>query len=65
MLELSPPLPSLLLPRVGGLSRLNTRAVHPCLCYDTKNGKEKGKKGRLEGNTERIIRDVDERKKMK
>jgi hypothetical protein len=27
MLELSPPLPSLLLLRVGGLSRLNTRAI--------------------------------------
>jgi hypothetical protein len=27
MLELSPPLPVLLLLRVGGLSRLNTRAV--------------------------------------
>jgi hypothetical protein len=27
MLELSPPLPILLLLRVGGLSRLNTRAV--------------------------------------
>jgi hypothetical protein len=27
MLELSPPLPSLLLLRIGGLSRLNTRAI--------------------------------------
>jgi hypothetical protein len=27
MLELSPPLPVLLLFRVGGLSRLNTRAI--------------------------------------
>jgi hypothetical protein len=31
MLELSPPLPVLLLLCVGGLSRLNTRALYPML----------------------------------
>jgi hypothetical protein len=31
MLELCPPLPVLLLLRVGGLSRLNTRAVPLCI----------------------------------
>jgi hypothetical protein len=35
MLELSPPLPVLRLLRVGGLSRLNTRALHP---FETCNG---------------------------
>jgi hypothetical protein len=39
MLELSPPLPVLLLLRIGGLSRLNTRAIrlgveHLCGTYD-------------------------------
>jgi hypothetical protein len=40
MLELSPPLPILLLPRVGGLSALSTRAVHRRqFCrYDVVNG---------------------------
>jgi hypothetical protein len=37
MLELSPPLPILLLPRVGGLSALSTRAVS--YCWNVKEAK--------------------------
>jgi hypothetical protein len=33
MLQLSPPLPVLLLLRVGGLSRLNTRAIHTIFTF--------------------------------
>jgi hypothetical protein len=55
MLDLSPPLPVFLQLRVGGLSRLNTRAI-PCLLghvLDLRSGLRGGKVGRR--ITKRII----------
>jgi hypothetical protein len=45
MLELSPPLPVLLLLRVGGLSRLNTRALPAPTSKAVKGKKKKKKQG--------------------